>query len=87
MEILSIKRFHVGELACHSCGTKVNLLLLIRVESSDGSVVYVCSTCCKTLAKICNVTIEDVINPDLTECAKCVIRFKCFTNRDKEEEE
>ena len=84
MEIKSIKKYDIGKLYCHCCDDVLSLLELKRVELTDGEIFYVCSKCCSVLSKACGIEVEQVEKPDIDECTKCVLRFKCFTNREGE---
>ena len=81
MEIVSIKVYKVGDLHCYACNIELSLTDLKRVELANGNFMFVCEKCCNKLAKVCDITVEEIDKPDVTECAKCLIRFKCFTNR------
>ena len=84
MQIKSIKKYVLGSLRCYGCGTGLELTSLKEVEYVGGDVVYVCEICCNRLSKICGIEVEEIDKPDITECARCSIRYKCFTTREKE---
>ncbi len=72
----------IGNLECYGCDKSLELATIKEVEFVDGRVVYVCDTCCNRLSKICAIEVEEIDKPDITECAKCSIRYKCFTTRE-----
>ena len=84
MEIASIELYKIGSLFCYACDTELSLSQLRKVTLANGDFVFVCGKCCDKLSKVCSVTIEEIDKPDITECAKCSIRYKCFTTREEQ---
>lgn len=85
MEIISIKKFTVGQVLCYGCDKELDLGYIRRVELEGGKAVYVCRNCCDKLAKICGIEVEEISKPDIDDCNRCLIRYKCFTTREERE--